>query len=180
MALLEKHLYVRKSTIPKAGKGLFTKVSIPKGKKIVEYKGRRTVWKDVKDDDGKNGYIFYINRDTVIDALSARKELARYANDALGMVRIEGIKNNSEYVVDGKRCFIVARREIPAGSEILVGYGADYWKVIKHNNNLDNGKKQVKGKSKKKSKKKGVTKKKKKSAGKRKATTGTSRSKQRA
>src|SRR5690606_40160989 len=54
MALLEKHLYVKKSTLPNSGKGLFTKVFIPKGTRIVEYKGRRTVWKDVKDDDGKN------------------------------------------------------------------------------------------------------------------------------
>ena len=30
MALLEKHLYVKQSTIPKAGKGLFTKIAIPK------------------------------------------------------------------------------------------------------------------------------------------------------
>ena len=31
MALLEKQLYVKKSTIPNAGKGLFTKKFIPKG-----------------------------------------------------------------------------------------------------------------------------------------------------
>ena len=30
MALLEKHLFVQESTIPGAGKGLFTKVEIPK------------------------------------------------------------------------------------------------------------------------------------------------------
>lgn len=149
MALLEKHLLVKKSTIPNSGKGLFTKVFIPKGKKIVEYKGQKTVWKDVKDDDGKNGYIFYINRNCVIDALPTKKELGRYANDARGLVRIESIKNNSEYIVEGKRCFIVAKRDIPAKSEILVGYGADYWKVIKFNRNIDKKKTTKKGKKKK-------------------------------
>lgn len=168
MALLEKHLFVKKSTIPKAGKGLFTKIFIPKGKKIVEYKGKKTVWKDVKDDDGKNGYIFYINRNCVIDALPSKKELGRYANDARGLIRIEGIKNNSEYVVEGKRCFIVARKDIPVNSEILVGYGADYWKVIKHNHTIDKKKSPKTKKKKKLEGRANSTKKSKKKSGKRK------------
>src|SRR5690606_2925408 len=56
MALLEKQLFVKKSTIPNAGKGLFTKKAIAKGTRIVEYKGKISAWKDVKDEDGKNGY----------------------------------------------------------------------------------------------------------------------------
>lgn len=155
MALLEKNLYVKKSTLPGAGKGLFTKVDIPKGKKIVEYKGKRTLWKSVKDDDGKNGYIFYINRNCVIDALPHKEALGRYANDALGLVRMDGVRNNSEYVVEGKRCFIVARKNIPAKSEIFVGYGADYWKTIRYNINLDkDGNKIKKSKRRTSSKKK--------------------------
>jgi hypothetical protein len=51
MALLEKNLFVKKSTLPNAGKGLFTKVAIPKGTLIVEYKGKISAWKDVKDED---------------------------------------------------------------------------------------------------------------------------------
>lgn len=68
MALLEKYLYVKKSTLPNAGKGLFTKVFIPKGTRIVEYKGKITTWKEVEDEDGKNAYIFYVKRYHVIDA----------------------------------------------------------------------------------------------------------------
>ena len=48
MALLEKHLFVKESTIPGAGKGLFTKVDIAKGSRVVEYKGRRSVSKAKK------------------------------------------------------------------------------------------------------------------------------------
>jgi SET domain-containing protein len=73
MALLKKQLYIKKSKIPNAGKGLFTKKPIAKGTRIIEYTGRRTKWKDVKDEDGKNGYIFYINRNHVIDAYQQRK-----------------------------------------------------------------------------------------------------------
>ena len=133
MALLEKYLFVKKSTIPDAGKGLFTKTFIKKGTRIVEYKGRRSTWKEVKDEDGKNGYIFYINRNNVIDGLPYKSALARYANDARGLVRIKGLSNNCDYIVDGVRAYIEAKKDIPAGSELFVDYGKDYWKVIRFN-----------------------------------------------
>ena len=109
MALFEKHLYVKKSTLPNAGKGLFTKVFIPKGERIVEYKGKITTWKDVKDDDGKNGYIFYVKRYHVIDALPTKKPLARYANDARGLTRIKGVTNNCDYITDGLKAYIESK-----------------------------------------------------------------------
>jgi uncharacterized protein len=133
MALLEKHLFVKKSTIPDSGKGLFTKKFIPKGTRIVEYKGKISAWKDVKDEDGKNGYIFYINRNHVIDALSVKSALARYANDANGLVRVKGINNNCDYISDGLKAYIESKKDIEAGSEIFVDYGKDYWKVIREN-----------------------------------------------
>lgn len=133
MALLEKQLFVKKSTIPNAGKGLFTKKLIPKGTRIVEYKGKISSWKDVKDEDGKNAYIFYVNRNHVINALPVKSALARYANDARGLVRITGLKNNCDYITEGKRAYIESKKEIPAGGEILVDYGGDYWKVIREN-----------------------------------------------
>lgn len=150
MALLEKHLYVKRSKLPNAGKGLYTKVPIAKGTRIVEYKGKRTIWKLVKDDDGKNGYIFYITRNCVIDAWPTPQYLGRYANDAMGAIRIKDLRNNSEYVVDGKRCFITATRNIPARSEIFVGYGAEYWKVMRENWKIDKSKAKSKTKSGKK------------------------------
>jgi SET domain-containing protein len=136
MALLEKQLVVKKSTIPNSGKGLFTKKFIPKGTRIVEYKGKITSWRDVKDEDGKNGYIFYVNRNHVINALPVKTALARYANDARGLVRITGVTNNCDYITDGKKAYIESKKDIPAGSEILVDYGTDYWKVIRENMRL--------------------------------------------
>lgn len=133
MALLEKQLYVKKSTIPNSGKGLFTRKFIPKGTRIVEYKGIISTWKDVKDEDGRNGYIFYVNRNHVINALPTKKPLARYANDARGLVRIKGVTNNADYVTDGLKAYIESKKDIPAGAEIFVDYGKDYWKVIREN-----------------------------------------------
>jgi uncharacterized protein len=133
MALLEKQLFVKKSTLPNSGKGLFTKKFIPKGTRIVEYKGRVSPWKDVKDEDGKNGYIFYVTRNHVIDAKPYPSALARYANDARGLSKIKGITNNCDYITDGLKPYIESKKDIPAGAEIFVDYGKDYWKVIREN-----------------------------------------------
>ena len=132
MALLEEFLEVKDSSIPNSGKGLFTKTFIPKGTLIVEYKGRRTTWKEVED-DYKNGYIYFISSSKVIDAKSYKKALGRYANDAKGLSRIKSIGNNSVYEVDGDKVFIKAVKDIAAGSEILVDYGKDYWEITKKN-----------------------------------------------
>lgn len=131
MPLLEKHLRIKKSTLPGAGKGLFTKIDIPKGTRIVEYKGRIQPWREVKDQDGINGYLMYINRNVVINALPAVKALGRYANDARGLVRVAGIRNNSESISEGNRCYIDATRNLKAGEEIFVHYGREYWTLMK-------------------------------------------------
>jgi uncharacterized protein len=152
MALYEKHLHVKKSTLPNAGKGLFTKVAIPKGTRIVEYKGKISTWKEVKDDDGKNGYIFYVKRYHVIDALKTTGHLARYANDAKGLSKVKGITNNCDYITDGLKAYIESKKDIPAKSEIFVDYGPDYWKTIRENITLAKKEKRIEKKTKGKKK----------------------------
>lgn len=133
MALLEKQLIIKRSTIPGAGKGLFTKQNISKGERILEYKGRITTWKDVLNGKKFNGYVYYVTRNHVIDAMSRLKSLGRYANDAKGITRIKGVTNNSKYVQEGKKVYVEAVKDIPAHTEILVPYGKDYWQVIRDN-----------------------------------------------
>jgi SET domain-containing protein len=133
MPFLEKQLIIKRSTLKGAGKGLFTTKDIAKGKKIVEYKGKITKWKDVDDQGGLNGYIYYVNRNHVIDASDATDALARYANDAKGLARVDGITNNCTYRIEGLRVFIYSIKNIPAGSELFVGYGKEYWDIIKEN-----------------------------------------------
>jgi uncharacterized protein len=148
MALLEKHLEVKESTIPNSGKGLFTTAFIPKGTRIVEYKGRITTWKEVKNDSG-NGYIYTINNNHVIDAQKTLKALARYANDARGLIRVKGITNNCTYVNDGLKAYIESVKDIPSGAEIFVDYGKEYWDVVRENLKRDkqkNSKTSVKAK----------------------------------
>lgn len=134
MALLEKNLYIKKSNISKAGKGLFTRQFIAKGTVIVEYKGRITTWKEALNGKVFNGYVFYINRLHVIDCMTYKKALARFANDANGTHQIENLKNNSNFIIQQNKVYIQAAKDICAGEEILVSYGRDYWKVIAENN----------------------------------------------
>lgn len=149
MALLEKKLAVKKSTLPGAGRGLFTKVFIPKGVKIVEYKGEVVTWKEVEQmADDRNGYVFYFNSKYCVDAWKTKKSVAHFANDAKGITRVEGVKNNAEYITEKKRCYIESVRDIHAGSEILVGYGADYWRVIRYNIKLEQQNREKEGKKK--------------------------------
>lgn len=137
MALLENQLVVKRSTLPRAGKGLFTKKFIPKRTRIVEYKGKITTWKEISK-NRFNRYIFYVKKNHVIDAESYESAIARYANDASGLMRNKGVTNNATYEQDGLRIFITARKDIPAGGEILVDYGKEYWQAIRYNNRIQN------------------------------------------
>jgi len=133
MALLEKYLLVKRSQIDGAGRGLFTKKFIPAGTRIIEYKGVVNTWKEVDHKNGGNGYIFYINRNRVIDAWPYKQALGRYANDARGSRKKKSLLNNSEYIVENGRVFIESTEDIPAGAEILVDYGKEYWNIIRYN-----------------------------------------------
>ena len=78
----------------------------------------------------------------MIDAKGS-KAFAHYANDGSGFKKLKGIKNNSEYIVDGKRVFITAKHDIAAGEEIFVAYGKEYWDAMRENG-FDPGKKKKK------------------------------------
>jgi uncharacterized protein len=132
MPLLEKDLIIKKSTLPGAGKGLFTKKAIPKGANILQYKGRIKRGIDARRIAWKNVYIFHVTPNHIIDAAN-KKYLARYANDAMGFVRDKKIKNNCIFVNEKKKIYIQSSKKIPAGSEILVGYGKEYWQALKDN-----------------------------------------------
>jgi SET domain-containing protein len=148
MVFMEKHLHVKRSTLPGAGKGLFTKKMIPKGTRILEYKGRITTWKEAANAD--NGYIYYVKRNHVIDAKPFPKALGRYSNDARGLKKVTGITNNAEYIEEGLKVFINAKKDIPAGGEIFVSYGKEYWEVIRYNLKIDKANKKVNHKRKSK------------------------------
>ena len=131
MDISVKSLFIKPSQLSGAGKGLFTRVAIKKGDRIVEYKGKLMLWKVVKPQDGYNAYLLRLNKTTALDARPYLKTLGRYANDAMGVAKIKGIRNNAEYLTYGMKCFIVATRSIEKGEEILVRYGREFWLLQK-------------------------------------------------
>jgi SET domain-containing protein len=136
MALLEKELEVKTSTISGGGNGLFTKVFIPKGSRIIEYKGTITTWEKVKN-EADNPYIYFVKSNHVIDARHHPKSLGRYANDAKGLVRKKDKSNNALFEADGLRVFMIATKDIHPGEEIFIQYGRDYWNTVRRNMEID-------------------------------------------
>ena len=126
-------VHVKKSTLPNAGKGLFTDKFIKKGDIVCEYEGERITWAEAirRNDLDKGGYVYFINEKNCIDAFEYKNTFGRYANDAAGLGRVPGKRNNSTYDVVKNRVYIRATRNIEAGSEIFVSYGRSYWNIMK-------------------------------------------------
>ena len=142
---------VKKSQIQGAGKGLFTKRDIKKGERIIEYLGEiiTDAECDKRAENDQYGYIFYISKKKCVDAFNTPEALARYANDAKGLTKIKGLTNNCCYAIYKNSGWIKAEKDIKAGSEIFVSYGAEYWRDIRYNIKLDaeKAKKKLKEKS---------------------------------
>jgi uncharacterized protein len=122
-------LIIKKSRLPSAGKGLYTTKAIRKESKIIEYRGEIIGYKEYRRRARReeDQYLFYLRRNRCIDAMHTTQYKARYANDAAGITRLKGLRNNSDYVIYGSKCFIVASRDIKAGEEIFVNYTRSYW-----------------------------------------------------
>lgn len=127
-------LIVKKSQIPKSGKGLFTTKDIAKGDIVCEYEGEKLTWKEClkrnQDQKGKGGYYFFITNKNCVDAQYTLSALGRYANDAAGPGRVAGLRNNCVYEVQKGKPYIKATRNIKSGSEIFVSYGKEYWEAL--------------------------------------------------
>lgn len=128
-------LYVKKSKLPNAGKGLWTNTEIKKGEVVSEYEGEKITWKEClrRNENQKDfgAYYFYVNSKNCVDAQHTLWVLARYANDAAGYARVEGLRNNCKYEIKKGKPYIVATRNLKSGDEIFVGYGKEYWDAIR-------------------------------------------------
>ena len=123
------YLYIKESQIPGSGNGLFTAIPIYKDEVIAIFKGKILSDKEAqyRATNGENGYIINMPDGTLLDSMKV-KCFAKYANDALGLVKTT-YKNNSKITFDenGNVC-IVAKRKILVDEEIFCSYGNKYWK----------------------------------------------------
>ena len=104
----------------RTGLGLFATKPIPKGKRIIEYRGPLVPNDDVEKSNGK--YFFGVNKKWSIDG-SARTNTARYINHSCH-------PNAETTVSNRRRVWIWARRNIKPGEEITYDYGKEYFEGI--------------------------------------------------
>lgn len=101
------------------GLGLFAVEPIKKGKRIIEYWGKRIATKDADDVNSK--YLFELNSRWTIDGAN-RKNVARYINHSC--------KPNAESDVIRSKVIIRAIKTIRPGDEITYDYGANYFETF--------------------------------------------------
>lgn len=104
---------------PVHGRGVFARTHIPKGTRIVEYLGERVshAAADARyedhDESDNHTFLFIVDPRTVIDAGVGGND-ARFINHQC--------QGNCESVIENRRVFIDAARDIAAGTEL----GYDY------------------------------------------------------
>jgi uncharacterized protein len=109
--------FVRNSVIH--GRGVFAARKIPKGTRVIEYRGQRFTHKEVDrryanaDDNDNHTFLFELDDTWVIDA-AVRGNAARWIN--------HGCSPNCETVEEDGRIFIEAIRDIRRGEELTYDY----------------------------------------------------------
>ena len=120
-------LRVKPSTRPDAGLGLFAERNLPSGYSI-DYTGDRMVL----DSDRDGGvYFLQLTENTAVDAARTNAGEGRWVNDPKGGPS----SANSAFCVHtppggSRRACIKLTRAVAKGEEILVAYGAGYWRYM--------------------------------------------------
>lgn len=107
-------LLVRRSS---AGLGLFAGQDIPKGACIIEYKGR--VISKEEEYTSRSKYLFEVNSRLTIDG-KPKWNKAGYINHSC--------RPNAEPQIRKNRIYIMAKRALKEGEEVLYDYGSEYFK----------------------------------------------------
>ena len=117
-------LRIKASGINGAGLGLFTSRPFKKGEHITSYSGDYAALRGPRDG---GAYDLEITKHRAIRAARTNTAPGRWLNDARGNSELT---NNTEFVMDRNRGTgrLRATRNIPAGAELLVPYGASYWR----------------------------------------------------
>jgi transposase InsO family protein len=116
-------LRIKKSLVPRAGMGLFADRDYHVGEHIADYTGDR-----ICNNRDTGPYFLQLSGKCAIDAARTNAGSGRWCNDPRG----------SDYRANAKFCAnhrdrtacIRADRPIRKGDEILVPYGADYWRYF--------------------------------------------------
>lgn len=117
---------VMPSRIPGSGLGLFASADFRRGDRIVRLTG--PVFSHEEADRRaartKRGDTYFL---AVDEGVMDVRGPGQYANDAVGMARVPGCRNNSRFVQEEDGVWLVATGTIRAGEEVFVPYGRSYW-----------------------------------------------------
>ena len=122
----EDDFKVKKSTIPKAGKGLFSKVKIRPGDCIGHYTGKVLTDAQANLEPYIDSlYLVWVCKDYWIWGEGPLSNYTRFINH-------DDKKPNAELVTSNrwKTARIVATRKIKRGEEVFFDYGEEYWEVV--------------------------------------------------
>lgn len=122
MIFNEKDFEVKKSTIKKAGNGLYALKDIKKGDTIGDYKGVVLNEKQFNNQKEMSMYVLFVTKNHYIDAKDPKKSnYTRYINHSS--------KPNCVFVTSNrwKTAKVKAIKNIKTGEELFLDYGPDYW-----------------------------------------------------
>ena len=125
-------LYLKNSSMPDSGKGLFTAKDISPQTRIAKHTGAIKTQAENRADP--SGYAVATPRGKVVDAASTQSGIARYTNDCRAAnKRLNQCKgNNAKFTISTRggvtSVWLTSTKRIPAGSEIFVSCGGrGYW-----------------------------------------------------
>ena len=120
-------LRVKPSQIQNAGFGLYATKRLAKNARVAPYTGEQRTRDQITQEYGTDTgqYVLCRSDAECFDASKTNSSLARFANDAHGTT----FKNNAKFTPGAQSGTPLLRttKAIPAGREIYVSYGREYW-----------------------------------------------------
>ena len=140
--LKEDCLKIGRSTIPRAGKGLYAQRDFKKGETVARYTGD-LVHNDERYDKNRyfSAYLLELTGAISIDAARTNTAVGRMVNDARGTNKKNNCSLSCHHAT--RTATLKASRNIKKGEELFTAYGAAYWKGVLANKLGGKAKKKV-------------------------------------
>lgn len=122
----EDDFVIKRSSIPKAGKGLFAKITILPGDTIGPYTGKVLTDSQANSPPYVNSlYLVWVCQDCWILGEGPGASYTRFINH-------DDVRPNAELITSSrwKKARIAAMRIIRPGEEIFFDYGESYWECV--------------------------------------------------
>lgn len=122
----EDDFVIKRSSIPRAGKGLFSKVTILPGDTIGPYAGKVLTDSQANSEPYVNSlYLVWICKDCWIWGEGSKASYTRFINH-------DDARPNAELITSSrwKKARIAAMRRIRPGEEVFFDYGESYWDCV--------------------------------------------------